>query len=451
VSLNFKFPELILDSKSLEMSLFKMEMATKAVSDISDKVGKGSDAFKAAKKELDEGIANGDSFVNLIKSKLHVRAFSSVLQEGIGRDIRLSSELLAHISVISPNPGTVLIESIQRYYFNNFLKLKEQGLLSIVCEWLRWAYGVKEKLTSSLIKILSPDSAVWIAQSCVDKGVDFESQLKIFDIESYKGGELLSLAQKYYFVKKLETIEVNKPNPILREIQRKEVYNSVYQNDCLLGHEILKIILSRAPSRNLDDSWMNVIMSIAGDPRISKSHPNYRKWWSQIPQQLVNKVHGWLSKLDLKLFLKALEGHAKESYDDELQRMYPSRKHFLYGLDDKDLVLNTRLFLSNSAEQYLLKNYKREHLPSYSKVSDGNKSLIYVEMDQAHIVEGTHSCYLWIYASLDDTADVKNYSKSRFTYSDLTSGMNSKMAMLGCESTNKIQHNPANYNWQKNQ
>jgi hypothetical protein len=144
-----------------------------------------------------------------------------------------------------------------------------------------------------------------------------------------------------------------------------------------------------------------------------------------------------------------LEGHAETSNDDEIQRMYPSRKNFLYALDDKDLVLNTRLFLSYSAEQYLLKNVNKEHLPAYSRVRDGSKSLIYVEMNGAQIVEGTHSCYLWVYKNLDDSAAVKDNERSLFTYSELTTDMNLRMHKLKCQATANIQHNPTNFNWQK--
>ncbi len=446
---DFELPPLVLPERLLRDPITRMERVNKRISEKQSSIGTGSEVFKKAKNEIELSLKRGVSLITTIKTKIHVRAFASVLLGDNGRYIKLNDQLLKHLSSITPIPGSLLIESIQRYYFNNYVILKTKGLLEAICEWLLWAFKVKGRLTPYSAKMFSPLAAKWIAESAVTHNTDFENRLESLDLTIYKGGELIGLAQNIYFVKQLEVIEVNQPHDILKEVQKQSVYNSPYQGNELLGHEILRVLLKRAPARDVDESWLNVVMAIAGDPRVPKSHKSYITWWSQIPKNYISKVHGWLSKLDLKLFLKALEGHAETSNDGELQRMYPSRKNFLYALDNKNLVLNTRLFLSYSAERYLLDNYRKEHLPTYSKVRDGSKSLIYVEMKGAHLVEGTHSCYLWVYKNLDESAAVKDYNKGQFSYSELTSGMNMKMHKLECPATANIQHNPSNFNWQK--
>ena len=446
---DLKLPPLVLPESLLRDPITRMERVNKRISEKQSSIGTGSEVFKKAKNEIELSIKRGISLITTIKTKIHVRAFGSILLGDNGRYIKLNDQLLKHLSSITPIPGSLLIESIQRYYFNNYAAVKTKGLLEAICDWLLWALRIKGRLTPAASKMLSPHAAEWLAESAIKRNTDFENRLENLDLKIYKGGELIGLAQNTYFVKQLEVIEVNKPHDLLKEVQKQSVYNSPYQSNELLGHEILRVLLKRAPSREVDDSWLNVVMAIAGDPRVPKSHPSFIKWWSQIPKGYLSKVHGWLSKLDLKLFLEALEGHAETSRDSELQRMYPSRKDFMFALDNKNLVLNTRLFLSYSAEQYLLNNYRKEHLPTYSKVRDGSKSLIYVEMKGAHLVEGTHSCYLWIYKNLDESAAVKNYDKSQFSYSELTSDMNRKMHKLKYPATANIQHNPSNFNWQK--
>lgn len=446
---DFTIPPLILSDELLRAPIRKMERVNKLISEKQKGIGTGSEAFQSAKKYLEQSIRRGESLITAIDTKLKVRAFANVLLGESGRYITLNQELLSHLASITPIPGSLLIESIQRYYFNHFTSLKKKGLLQAICDWLLWAFKIKGRQTPEHLHIFNPLAAKWVAESAVNNNTDFENRLEHLNLKMFKGGELIGLAQNIYYVKQLEVITVNKPHPILREIQKPEVYNSPYQADELLGHQILKVLLKRGPTSDVHDSWMNVIMAIAGDPRVPKSHSSFIRWWSQIPSNYLAKMHGWLSKLDLKLFLEALEGHAEVSRDHELQRMYPSRKNFLYALDAKNLVLNTRLFLSYSAERYLLDNYRKEHLPTYSKVRDGSKSLIYVEMKGAHLVEGTHSCYLWIYKQLDDSAAVRDYNKGQFTYSELTSGMNVKMHKLKCGATANIQHNPSNFNWQK--
>ena len=193
-------------------------------------------------------------------------------------------------------------------------------------------------------------------------------------------------------------------------------------------------------------------MAIAGDPRVPPSHPKYQKWWSQLDKRLHITVQGWLSKLDLRLFLEALSNFSDLPGKETLHRMFPSRKHFLEGLDEKKLITNTRLYLSRGAEQYLRMMYKDEHLPAYSRVKGGDKSLIYVELNhgQAHMVEGSHVCFLWIYKQLHHSAIVFNPERKTVTYDDLTSGLNRHMERVGCPAEANITHSPNNFLWQRN-
>jgi hypothetical protein len=192
---------------------------------------------------------------------------------------------------------------------------------------------------------------------------------------------------------------------------------------------------------------MNVVLAIAGDPRVPPSHPKYLKWWSQIEPNLKVKVQGWLSKLDLRLFLEALHDFSRRPNNGDLLRMYPARKYFMEGLINKQLVTGTRLFLSTAAEGYLKRNYKPEHLPNYTLV-DGDRSLIYIQLGSVHIVEGSHNCKLWIYERLDPSAVVFDYSKKHLTYRSLTGGLSDKMGDLGIRTKASITHSPYNFNWQ---
>ncbi len=258
----------------------------------------------------------------------------------------------------------------------------------------------------------------------------------------------MTAAKRIYYVEKLKTIAVNQPHEILSEIQRKSVFESRYDEHALLGHKALETLIERAPHGNISDAWLNVILAIGGDPRIPSHHPKYIKWWSHIPSALINKVRGWLSKLDLRLFLEALEAYSESSGKADLKRMYPSRKRFLEGLFDAGLISHTRLYLSYDAARYLKTHYKKEHLPSYSNV-DGDKSIIYVQLGDRHLVEGSHSCYLWVYRSLSSTAIVFNYDKQNVSYYDLTSGMGARMTQEGHAPVDNIQHNPTNFSWQR--
>ncbi|WP_374041653.1 EH signature domain-containing protein [uncultured Thalassolituus sp.] len=243
---------------------------------------------------------------------------------------------------------------------------------------------------------------------------------------NYTSGRFLAVAKNIHYLATLRSLKPGEDHRVLKEVQKSAVYDSLYEDGFLLGHEVLKILISRAEEGHISDKWMNVIMAIAGDPRVSKQNERYIRWWSQMPESLIRKVRGWLSKLDLRLFLEALKNYAVVSNDQDLSRMYPSRKKFLEGLLKQELIISTRLFLTEGARDYLYRHYKKEHLPSFSIV-DGDKSIIYFSMPGVHIVEGTHMCKFWIYRKLSDSAAVFNYNRNRFVYSELTNGMNLSM------------------------
>ena len=271
-------------------------------------------------------------------------------------------------------------------------------------------------------------------------------------MDRYASGRFLTIAKNIYYIEQLKSIPLNQPHNLLLEVQKKTVYESTYDESYLVGHKVLEILISRAENSKIDDSWLNAIMSIAGDPRIPKDHPLFQKWWSLLDRHLHNIVIGWLSKLDLRLFLEALENFSNLPGKEELHRMFPSRKRFLEGLDYKKLIANTRLYLSKSAERYLKSNYKPEHLPAYSMVENGTKSLIHVQFvnNQAHMIEGSHSCYLWIYRQLHSSAVVFDYGRNSVLYSELTSILNQNMTEKNCEAVAQITHTPVNSRWQKN-
>ena len=250
----------------------------------------------------------------------------------------------------------------------------------------------------------------------------------------------------------MKAIPLNQPHDILLEVQKRSVFDSPYNEFYLVGHKVLEILIDRATNTKIDDSWLNVILSIAGDPRVSKEHPSYRKWWSLLDKRLYHIVIGWLSRLDLRLFLEALENYANLPRNHEMLRMFPSRKKFLEGLADKKLISHTRLYLSKSAESYLKKNYRGDHLPAYSRVTNGTQSLIHVQFinNQAHMVEGSHSCYLWLYKKLHSSAIVFDYGRTSVSYHELTSGLDQKMSFHNCNAEARITHNPTKFHWQKN-
>lgn len=414
---------------------------------LSTEAGTDNEKYKTAWKQVITTLKVKQSLLDVIKSKLEIRALSFALSSPMKSAIKVTPALLERIDQITHNkPGNLFIESLFQYYLNEFNSIYD---LELVSNWLVDAREFRDLNSASDRDLISPSGPKWLAESAIKRGLDFDQLVSHLNLDKFKSGQFMELAQRTYYVEQLKTIPLNEPNDLLIEVQKPEVFNARFNDTDLLGHQILNILIERSPTDNIHESWLNVIMAIAGDPRIPTTHHRYIKWWSRIASSHIARVRGWLSRLDLKLFLEALEDFSNSSFDPEMKRMYPSRKRFLEGLYDKKLISNTRLYMSRQMSEYLKRNYKAEHLPNFSIIKDNDKSIIYVDLGSAHLVEGSHSCYLWVYDSLDPSATVYDYNKNLETYSGLTAGLNRKMQLMGHGATAKITHSPANFSWQR--
>ncbi|MGF1862948.1 EH signature domain-containing protein [Photobacterium profundum] len=408
--------------------------------------GTGNNKFRLAYDEVYEAINYKRPVENVVNSPVHVRALAMSLQSDIKNKISFTRQLLNKITAIVGKPSALLIESFYQHFLSEFDNLTD---CNATAKWLFDAKQQRGYQSEHDHKLLSLDGPKWIAKQAIERDIDFDHWLADLGLERYANGRYLTAAKSIYYVEQLKDIPLGFDHPLLQEIQKKSVYESLYDSNHLLGHKVLTILIGRSASSHISEAWLNVVLAIAGDPRVPSSNPRYIKWWKNIDSQLIQAVRGWLSRLDLKLFLEALEDFSYSSSNYELRRMYPSRKQFLEGMFDAGIITHTRLYMSRDATRYLKKNYDAKHLPNFSTVRDGDKSIIYVQMNGVHMIEGSHSCYLWLYRELDPSMCVFNYNISSPTYSQLTSGINSQMTQLSSGARAKITHSPTGYSWQR--
>lgn len=423
----------------------KMDILTDNIKLIGEKAGTSNEKFSKAESALISAIQNNQDLADALDEPIKVRALAIFLQMGSSETIHLTESVFNKIDLLRPTPSALLIHSLYQHYLSIFDLLDNPA---VVARWLRKAMDRKGLLKVFHKHLLSDSGPRWLAEQCISNDREFANELVHLNLGNYSSGRFFSVAKRFYYVERLKVIPVNLPDPLLLELQQQVTFESRYDEDFLLGHKALQILIGRAPDSGIHDSWLNVIMAIAGDPRVPKTNPSYQKWWSRISPSLNTKVRGWLSRLDLRLFLEALKNYSAQPKNTEFKRMFPSRKKFLEGLLDKELITGTRLYLSAGAKSYLHKNYDPTHLPNYSNIIDGSRSIIHVELGKAHMIEGSHNCYLWIYPKLDSSAIVFDYEKDRVTYSSLTRGLSYEMKRKRTPHKENIMHNPTRFAWQ---
>ncbi|MFT5700278.1 MAG: hypothetical protein ACI8ZB_003150 [Desulforhopalus sp.] len=437
--LNFNLPE-----KPFGSFPKRLDLVTEKVRALAGKAGTGNETYNKAYSAVAASIRKNQDLLSVIDKPIKIRALANLIGSEFQDRIDLSGDLLEKINHLKPKPSSLFIENVYQHYLTKYDKLSDHP---VVADWLKSAMAAKGLLTENQKQILGSHGPHWLAGQCIKNKREFSNQIRHLNLQNYKAGRFLTIAKQIYFVKQLEGIPVNKPHEILEELQHSSVVEARYDETYLLGHKVLQILIARAPEHGIHDSWLNVIMGIAGDPRVPTTHSNYRKWWSALEPRFNRKVRGWVSRLDLRLFLEAIRDYSDQSGDYELKRMFPARKFFLEGLLNKQLITNTRLYLSSGAVSYLRRNYKKEHLPIFSRV-DGNRSIIHVELGGVHLIEGSHSCYLWIYPKMHESAIVFDYSETYVTYRSLTQGLSDAMYGKGTPSIANITHNPTNFSWQ---
>jgi len=423
----------------------RMEAATEGAKKIAVGAGTGGLAYEKSFLKIKTALRQGKNLEGILVSPIDLRAMAFLFNDVDYVDrINLTPSLLQKVDEIRSQPSRLLVDAIYSHYLHKYDFLK---FPLVVARWLKRAKNRRDGLSREVEHLLDDNGPKWLAEESQRQGRDFDEQVKRVELDLYRSGRFLTVAKNIYYLSVLSQLQPNENHLILEEMQKPSAYDSRYDEGSQLGHQILRILIEKAPLSEVSKIWLNVVLAIAGDPRVPSSHKKYRKWWSQIDRQLTNKVRGWLSKLDLKLFLEALKNFSYQVGNEELKRMYPARKQFMEGMLNKQLVTGTRLFLSHDAECYLKDNYKPEHLPSYSCVN-GAQSVIHIQLDSVQMIEGSHNCKLWIYERLDPSAIVFDYSKNQVSYQSLTGGLRDQMVMLGVYHKEDITHNPSNFNWQ---
>ncbi|GBU09474.1 transcriptional regulator [Gammaproteobacteria bacterium] len=432
---NYKF---FIPPNLLDQEIQKMQDLIKELKKMKSKVGTGSPLYEQTYNKLYTAIERKEPLDRLLESRLDLRALGAILFSDIQDKVHLNPKVFSQIDIITPKPSSLFLEFTYQYFLAQYDQIEDYELLA---KWLLDARPKRNLEQDYDHNILSINGAKWFAQTAIDADCEFDDLSKKLGLDHYLNGRFMLLAKQIYYVEQLNKIPLNQDHSLLKEVQKKKVYSAKYDKDTLLGHQVLRIIIERAPKESIADSWLDVIMAIAGDPRIYKSHKRYIRWWQYIDAALIDKVKSWLSKLDLKLFLEAIADYAETSGDRDFERMYLARKAFLEGLLAAGEITHTRLYLTKGAANYINRNYKPEHIPEYSEVK-GSNSLIHVQMGDAHMIEGSHNCKLRIYAKLDPAALVFNYNRKSFDYYELTTG-------FPYFALEEITHNGVKLNWQK--
>ena len=366
----------------------------------------------------------------------------------------MSVALLDRCIALKPQLSLQALFGLIRLFFECFDEIEELALLGQLLQQQLELRGRSSGPLSSLAvltlnrqDLFCPDGPKRLVAMTTEKNRTLDAVADQLGVTGHASGRFYQHCQQLYYLETLSGLEVGQDHEILHELARREVYGAPFNTSLLLGHEVVRRMVDNAAGRGeLPDKWLNLILTIAGDPRVSKRSATFTKWWALLDQAHVTQVRRWLSHMDLRLFLKVLEEYSDHAGAD-MQRMFPARERFLRGLFDAELIRDSRLFLSHRADQFVRRYYRDQNVPTYATNSDAEISVFYLNIDGVEVFEGTHAFKFWIYRELPPTHPGNNDEVTRFKIHDLRQGLDNKVVKNGLLAGFGVVHNP-NVTWQ---
>ena len=415
-------------------------------------VGMRSPALERAMGRLRRcvsGFSSG-SLADHILKPVDVRALANLLahdDETFPR-IEISEDLVASVERASPRIRRLALMMFAEAYLKRYDERWSEATLELLGGFIRRHLAAFESdtrqsqlsvLAENRQTIFSLSGPQEIVNGSRSASIDLEENFSRLGIERYAGGRYLLSCRYLYYVEELKNIPLGEDHPLLDEVVKDSVYNALARGGRRLGHEVAGILIDRSKQGVISDKWLQVVLRIAGDPRVPESSVNYQKWWAVLGSERVRNMKGWLSRVDLKLFLEILDNYGKSSGNRDMQRMYPSRKRFLDGLIEQGLVAHSRLFLSPEAERFLKRSFAAEDLPDYATVSGSQISMIYLQVGHLHMIEGSHSFAMRLFSDIPETLKILDYEIRRFSHHKLT---------ITRDGVERIIHTPSKLSWQ---
>jgi hypothetical protein len=411
-----------------ERDFTRLRKAALSLDKLDKNVGISEDRFKALCAQF-KRLAEARKFTELekaIKRSTDVRVVSTLWLED--KEFRayfpIYGELLNRFLLGRKRLSLLAMMSLLELYFKEFDHLSSQkeeleGFLKSELGKVTNKDSDLSRLAKYRYKIFSTNGPKWMVKKAKTKGIDLDNLQTNLGLQAFGQGRYMTLARTHYYLDTLKTIDPKDiDNPVLIELEKYDVFSAPYSETRRIGHEVLSILIDRVSGNNVPEHWRSLVLSIAGDPRVASSSNKYQTWWLLLEEAQVRKVRGWLSKFDLKLFLEALKESAKDANASDIERMFTDRKNFMEGLDNQELILESRLFLSRTAETYILRHYKKSELPTYALSGSSQTSVIYLNVNGVHMVEGSHSFTLKLMDKLPIKTNILNYSKVKFTDAD---------------------------------
>lgn len=341
--------------------------------------------------------------------------------EGEWRD-SIAGDFVEAIDINHPRPSRLIVDRLERTYFERYdaLEALGDGVMTRIAQILARGWRQLARFDDERRAVLTGQGAPQrVAAHIRDAGVNTVEGLRDWGLHAHEGGRFVELVRQFVFLDRLRQLEIGANDPVLDELRDPVVYEAPHVRGQTVGHAALSILIDRAETYP-GELWRDLVIDIAGDPRLTHT-AQHRKWWPVLGPAAQERVIGWLARADLHAFLTLLTDFAQE--DVAMKRMLSARRRMLEGLLDEGMVRRTRLFLGEEVRAYVRRHGAADRRwDSALLKQQREKALLYLDCGHFHLIEGSHNTKLWVYLSRPGDRIIAPQEKV-FSYQELTSDL----------------------------
>lgn len=377
-----------------------------------------------------------DKLPELLKRRLTARALTWLwLNDDHFTSRMLNPTLLKNlIKAQAPRLTRMTLQQLAQVYFRRFDELDKQAEIRELLEkklLQQLEIMPPPKIDANWVDplvtlqregswLLSFEGPAKLVERVRNEGRELGETFTELGLQGFDEGRYGDVCRTHFYLETLRSIPLGAYDPVFDELLKPSVSKAPYEAKRRIGHVALEILIDRV-TQEPSDAWQEFVISLAGDPRIASSARNFREWWQPLGEARIQKVRGWLSREDLRLFLQALEQYGVETQNEGLQRMFPARKTFLEGLFKLKLIRSSRLLLGRKASETVKRILGKDVKTSFA-LMDGrmnDKAVIYLDCGDFHLVEGSHDFRIWVYLAPPSRL-LSTYERNYFADTDLT-------------------------------
>ena len=380
--------------------------------------GTSSNGFKLRKQEIMAAQPDINKIIKVMHASKYIRPLLAVWNDTpvhtMNYPVPFAGELIAHIGKLALQSrrgrlGRLALFELCNLFFRFYddLECMEEISSCLKTHLRKYQHDEKimglDKVREHIDDLISSNGHNFLANTADATGQKLADVANYFNIPQRDSRFYDKALAKHYLIR-IKQLSPNEDSEILREIVNSRDYEIKLNRRFRIGHQIVTWLMDKLMDSGLQPSelWRDVILRIAGDPRMPPHFKSFSKWWTPIDllrpeRKYPQTMRGWLSKADLELFLKIMAQYANNQGYPALKRMYPERERFLRGLFKKGLIKETRLFLGSKLMRNVQNPLITDSTLEYAQIRDGGETAIfYLNLGRAHLIEASYNCAMRI-------------------------------------------------------